>query len=158
VLGALVRRLRVILQVDDSPARVALAFAVGVFVSFSPFLGIHTGMSLTLAFVFRLNRVAILVGTWVNNPWTIAPVYTAGTLLGCVLLGVSPTSLGAIDWKTHGRAFYEVLFEGFRPLLLPFFVGNLIVAAVAGVVTYFVVLHTLRRRRADAAEPPSPAA
>jgi uncharacterized protein (DUF2062 family) len=139
-----------ILQVEDSPARVALAFALGVFVSFSPFLGIHTGLSLALAFVFRLNRVAILVGTWVNNPWTIAPVYTAGTLLGCALLGVSPTSIGAVDWKLHGRAFYEGLVEGFRPLLVPFVVGNLLLAAVAALVTYVVVLRVLQRRRATA--------
>jgi uncharacterized protein (DUF2062 family) len=148
VLGWLVRRLRLLLQVDDSPPRVALAFALGVFVSFSPFLGIHTGLSLTLAFLFRLNRVAILVGTWVNNPWTIAPVYTAGTLLGCAILGVSPASLGAVDWKLHGRAFYEVL--------VPFFVGNLLIAAVAGVVTYFVILRVLRRRRAPSPSGPRP--
>jgi len=150
VLGWLLRRLRVLLQVEDSPRRVALSFAIGVFVSFSPFLGIHTGMSLAIAFVFRLNRVAILIGTWVNNPWTIAPVYTAGTLLGCALLGVSPASLGEIDWALHGRAFYSALLEGFRPLLVPFFVGNTIVAAVAAVVTYLVALRVLARRRASA--------
>ncbi|MFN8092996.1 MAG: DUF2062 domain-containing protein [Vicinamibacteria bacterium] len=150
MLGWLLRRLRVLLQVEDSPRRVALSFAIGVFVSFSPFLGIHTGMSLAIAFVFRLNRVAILIGTWVNNPWTIAPVYTAGTLLGCALLGVSPASLGEIDWALHGRAFYAALLEGFRPLLVPFFVGNTIVAAVAAVVTYLVALRVLARRRASA--------
>lgn len=147
MLARLLRRLRVLLQVEESPARVALAFALGVFVSFSPFLGIHTGLSLALAFVFRLNRVAILIGTWVNNPWTIAPVYTAGTLLGCALLGVSPTSLGAVDWSLHGREFYDALLEGFRPLLVPFLVGNLLLGAAAALVTYVVLLRVLRRRR-----------
>jgi len=156
LLGWLVRRLRVLLQVDDSPAHVALAFAVGVFVSFSPFLGVHTAISLALAFLLRLNRVAILIGTWVNNPWTIAPVYTAGTLLGCALLGVSPASLGAVDWSLHGRAFYEALLDGFRPLLVPFLVGNLLLAAGAGVVTYFVLLRVLRRRRDAAGSEPRP--
>jgi uncharacterized protein (DUF2062 family) len=153
VLGWLLRRLRVLLQVEDSPARVALAFAIGVFVSFSPFLGIHTGLSLGIAFLFRLNRVAILIGTWVNNPWTIAPVYTAGTLLGCALLGVSPATLGDVDWKLHGRAFYEALLEGFRPLLVPFLVGNLIVAAVAALVTYVVARRVLERRQSAPPEP-----
>lgn len=146
MLGWLVRRLRVLLQVDDSPTRVALAFALGVFVSFSPFLGIHTGISLGLAFLFRLNRVAILIGTWVNNPWTIAPVYTAGTLLGCAILGVKTAGLGAVDWSLHGRAFYEALLAGFRPFVVPFLVGNLLLAAAAGVVTYFVLRHVLERR------------
>lgn len=153
MLGWLLRRLRLLLQVEDSPRRVALAFAIGVFVSFSPFLGIHTGLSLGIAFVFRLNRVAILVGTWVNNPWTIAPVYTAGTLLGCALLGVAPSSLGDVDWSLHGREFYAALLEGFRPLLVPFLLGNLIVAAAAGLVTYFVVRRVLEKRRAAAPRP-----
>jgi uncharacterized protein len=153
VLGWLLRRLRLLLQVEGSPRRVALAFAVGVFVSFSPFLGIHTALSLGIAFVFRLNRVAILVGTWVNNPWTIAPVYTAGTLLGCALTGVAPSSLADVDWSLHGREFYAALFEGFRPLLLPFVLGNLLVAAAAALVTYFVVRRVLEKRRAGDPRP-----
>ena len=55
-------------------------------------------------------------GAWVNNPWTVAPMYSAGTLLGCFVLGVSPASLGAIDWALHGRAFYASLVDGLRPL------------------------------------------
>jgi hypothetical protein len=153
VLGWLLRRLRLLLQVEDSPRHVALAFAVGVFVSFSPFLGVHTALSLGIAFVFRLNRVAILVGTWVNNPWTIGPVYTAGTLLGCALLGVAPSSLAGVDFRLHGREFYAALFEGFRPLLLPFLLGNLIVAAAAALATYFVVRRVLEKRRAARPRP-----
>lgn len=147
MLGWLVRRLKVVLQVDDSPERVARSFAAGVAVSFSPFLGIHTLIALGLAFAFRLNRVAVVIGAWVNTPWTLGPVYTAGTLLGCAILGVSPASLGSIDWSLHGRAFYEALLEGFRPLAVPFLVGNLVVAAAAGVLTYFPLLRVLRRRK-----------
>jgi uncharacterized protein (DUF2062 family) len=150
VLGWLLRRLRLLLQVEDSPRHVALAFAVGVFVSFSPFLGVHTALSLGIAFVFRLNRVAILVGTWVNNPWTIGPVYTAGTLLGCALLGVAPSSLAHVDWTLQGREFYAALFAGFRPLLVPFLLGNMLVAAAAAPATYFVVRRVLEKRRAAA--------
>ena len=77
-MSRLRQRLQVLLHVDDSPHRIALAFAVGVWVAFFPILGIHTGMALAIAFAFRLSRVAILLGTWLNNPWTIAPMYTAG--------------------------------------------------------------------------------
>ena len=92
--AALARRLRLLLQVDDQPARVAAAFAIGIFIAFFPVLGIHTGMALAIAFAFRLNKVAILTGAWINNPWTLAPIYTAGTLLGCALLGISPREPG----------------------------------------------------------------
>ncbi len=140
-------RLRLLLQLEGSPDRIALSFEVGIFLAFFPLVGIHTGLALALALAFRLNKVAILTGAWVNNPWTLAPIYTAGTLLGCALLGVSPASLGDVDWSLHGRAFYHSLIEGFRPLLLPFVFGNLVAGALAGLVTYFLLRKVLVRRR-----------
>ena len=59
-------------------------------------------------------------------------MYMAGTALGCALFGVSPESLEAIDWSLHGRAFYEALWEGLRPLVVPFVVGNTVLGVIAG--------------------------
>ena len=137
---------RLVLQVEDSPRRVALAFSVGVFIAFFPLLGTHTAVGLIVAFAFRLNRVAVLAGAWTNNPWTIGPMLTAGTLVGCALLGVSPTTLGAVDWSLSGRAFYDSLAAGFRPLLWPFMVGNLVTGLIAGFAAFFVVRGILRSR------------
>ena len=85
----------VLLRLEDTPGRIALAFGLGIFIAFFPLLGIHTGLALLIAFVFRLSRVAILAGAWTNNPWTIAPMYMAGTLLGCALLDVPSAGLSA---------------------------------------------------------------
>ncbi len=132
---------------EDTPHRVALAFGIGVFIAFFPIIGIHTGMALAIAFLFRLNRVAILSGSFVNNPWTLAPLFMAGTLVGCVLLGVSSSPLGGVDWGLHGVAFYAALVETLRPLLLPFLVGNLVLGVVGGAVSYFLLRAILERRR-----------
>ncbi len=153
MIGWLTRRVRVVLQIEGSPTRIALAFALGVFIAFFPILGIHTGMAIALAVVLRLNKVAILTGAWLNNPWTLAPIYTAGTLVGCALLRVSPASLEEVDWSLHGRAFYVSLLEGFRPLLAPFVVGNLFSGAVVAVVTFLLLRSVLARRGRDAAAP-----
>ena len=61
-----------------APREWPLAFALGVFIAFFPLLGIHTGLAIVIAIAFRLNKAAILVGAWTNNPWTIAPMYTRG--------------------------------------------------------------------------------
>ena len=140
------------LRVDDSPTHVARAFGVGVFLAFFPIFGIHTLMAFGLAHFFRLNRVATLAGTFTNNPWTIAPMYTTGTLLGCGLLGVSPTAVGSIDWSLSGPAFYESAAAGFETLLWPFVAGNLVLGGVAGTAAFFVVRGILESRRARATE------
>jgi uncharacterized protein len=138
---------RVLLHLEDTPTRVALAFGIGVFIAFFPLLGIHTGLALAIAFFFRLSRVAILTGAWINNPWTLAPMYTAGTLAGCALLGVSPEGFADVDWSLHGHAFYEALWETLRPFALPFVVGNLVLGVVSGLLAYLVLRLLLERRR-----------
>ena len=143
---------RLILHVEDTPGRVALAFSIGVFIAFFPVLGTHTAIALALAFVFRLNRVALLAGAWMNNPWTIGPMLTAGTLVGCAVLGVSPKTPGAVNWTLSGQAFFDSVIEGFGPLVWPFVVGNLVVGTAAGAVSFFVVRAVLKSRESGTAQ------
>jgi uncharacterized protein len=145
-MGRLRQLLQALLQVNDTPARIALAFSIGIFVAFSPMLGIHTGLSLLIAFVFKLSRVAILLGTWTNNPWTIAPMYAAGTFLGCLLFGVAPTDFAALDWSNR-----ETLWRALLPYLWPFIVGNTLLGIVAAWASYYPLKAYLERRKAAAA-------
>src|SRR5262249_56833948 len=111
--------LRAVLSVEDRPSRVALAFAIGVFIAFFPLLGIHTGLALAIAFYFRLNRVAILAGAWINNPWTLAPMFMAGTVVGCAIFGVSTDDLPGINSHLHRPALYHAPLHRLRPHLRP---------------------------------------
>ena len=138
---------QILRHVDGSPARVAAAFGIGVFLAFSPLLGLHTALALALALPFRLNKVAILIGAWINNPWTIAPIYSAGTLVGCALLGVAPVIPKGVDWSLKGRAFYSALATSLEPLVWPFVIGNLVLGVVAGLVAFFLLRALLSRRR-----------
>ena len=144
-----------LLQLQDSPHRIALAFGIGVWIAFSPLLGLHTVMALGIAFGFRLSRAALLMGAYVNNPWTIAPLYLAGTALGCALLGVSTGGLESIEWNHHGVTFYRELLAHLRPYLWPYVVGNTILGVLGGVGGYFALRAFLsRRRRAPAGATP----
>jgi len=147
MIGRLGRAGRLLLHVDDTPHRIALAFGLGVWIAFFPILGIHTGMALLIAFGFRLSRAAILLGAYINNPWTIAPLFTAGTLVGCALLGVSPKGLAAIEWSLTGWAFYESLLQTLRPYLWPFVLGNTLLGVAAGAACYGLLRRYLEHRR-----------
>ncbi|MBI3932442.1 MAG: DUF2062 domain-containing protein [Acidobacteria bacterium] len=148
--GRLRRTLDILLHVEDTPHRTALAFGIGVYIAFFPILGIHTGLALAIAFLFRLGRVPILLGAYVNNPWTLAPMYMAGTLLGCFVLSVAPHGLGEVDWHLTGRAFYRTLFATLRPYLWPFVLGNTVLGLLGGIAGYFALRLVLERRCAAA--------
>ena len=50
--------LKQVLHLHESPQRTALAFAIGVFIGFSPAYGLHTLMVFFFAWALRLNLLA----------------------------------------------------------------------------------------------------
>jgi uncharacterized protein (DUF2062 family) len=90
------------------------------------------------------------VGAWVNNPWTMAPLYTGGTLLGCALLRVPTEGLAALDWSLGWKDFLRALLETLRPYLWPFVVGNLILGTLAALLGYLALRAAIETRRRPA--------
>jgi uncharacterized protein (DUF2062 family) len=147
VTRALIRRwTEGLLHIHDSPRRTALAFAVGVFWSFSPFFGMHTVLGLVCAFLFGLNRVAVLLGVYVNLPWIIVPYYTLTTVAGARVLGIGlPADFASrLEQLVAGSVFSQTFLPGLmdlmRPLLWPYHVGALVGAALLAVVAYLLAL------------------
>ena len=142
--------LRRLLTLDDPPERTALAFSVGVFIAFSPFLGLHTIMATVVALVFRFNKVAIYSGTFVNNPFlTLVPIILASYAVGAFLLG-RPLGLPAgglellRDPHLFAADYWRALFEQFGALLLPFALGGMLLSVVCSLAAYPVTLKLLR--------------
>ena len=147
--------LRQVLHLQESPHRTALAFALGVFLTFSPPYGLHMLMAVFCAWAFRLNFVALLAGLCVNTPWTLVAVLGGTLWLGCILLGVPfPT---ALDW---GDTSASAIFSQIKPYLLPFIVGGTVLSVAASLLAYPVAywLITRYRERAggDARKAPLP--
>jgi uncharacterized protein (DUF2062 family) len=141
-----VRKLtRLLLHVEDSHHRTALAFGVGVFIGLSPLIGLHTALGLAIAVFFRLNRVAVLLGVYVNNPWTFWPIYTAGTLLGCLLTGISPHGIWSYDWHAAGGTLIARLLDVASHYGWPFFIGSFVFGFIVAVLSYCAVRWMLER-------------
>ena len=81
-------RLRNTFGAKEPPSRVAAALALGIAISFSPFQGLHTVIALLLAFVLKLNKPDVLLGTIFVNPWTLPIYFPAACWLGSRLTGV----------------------------------------------------------------------
>jgi uncharacterized protein (DUF2062 family) len=139
-----------LLHIEDTPERTALAYAIGIFLGFSPFLILHTLVGLAIAFLFRLNRVAILLGIWSNTPWWIVPYYMFATWIGMWVTGFW------IDWATLKEIFQLGMDQGFTSshfwgritsqwgLLLSFLIGSLILATLLGLVAYPLSLRFIK--------------
>ena len=131
-----------LLHIEDTAERTALAYSIGILLGFSPFLGFHTLAGLAIAFLFNLNRVAVLLGVWSNTPWWIVPYYMMATWIGMWITG------SWIDGKTLKEIFQLGMEQGFSSsdfwsriasqwgLLLSFLIGSLILATLFAMVAY----------------------
>ena len=59
-----------LIRVKDSIDKLAVGFACGSMVSFTPFIGLHFLLAVFFAYLLRGNIVASLIGTFVGNPFT----------------------------------------------------------------------------------------
>lgn len=143
--------LKTLLGLNDTVHRTALAFALGILIGLSPLLGLQTLLGLFIAFAFKLNRAAVLVGTLVNNPWTIPLIYSAEFLLGASLLGSARQTLSGLKW---GSFFSLSAFEQIKSILLPLFVGYIPVGIGIAIGAYFITFRLIfsYRRKASLAE------
>lgn len=142
---SLVRKwLESLLHIHDSPRRTAAAYAVGVFFAFSPVVGLHTALALIVAFVFNLNRVAVILGVYTNLPWFMAPYYTLTTVAAAEVLGVKmPPHIAhqirtVFEMSLLSREFWTALANLLEPLLWPYILGSLAGAAVLGAASFVV--------------------
>ena len=144
---------RRLLALDDPPERTALAFAIGVFIAFSPFLGLHTILATLLAFLFRFNKIAIYTGTFINNPFlTLIPIIIASYAIGAFVLG-RPVQIPAEgiallkDPHLLTRDYYHKLFQESWEIVWPFTVGALVLSVVCSLIAYPVTSWLLRTHR-----------
>jgi uncharacterized protein (DUF2062 family) len=139
-----------LLHIEDTPERTAMAYSLGVFLGFSPFLGFHTLLGVALAFVFRLNRVAVLLGVWSNTPWFVIPFYSFATWIGMGLTGFGidhgvfrELFRSGVNGGFLGSHFWGQLISQWG-LLFSFGVGSLLLSAFLSLTAYPLSLRGIR--------------
>jgi uncharacterized protein len=151
--AAIRRWMETLLHIDDSPKRTAAAYALGVFFGFSPFLGLHTVLALGIAFVFDLNRVAVLLGVYSNLPWIIAPWYAAVTAIAADALNTKlppgfRERIGQLfELSLFRSEFWRELMHLLRPLLWPYVLGSTVGALILAALAYQLALAFVIARR-----------
>lgn len=136
-------RIRELMKLDDPPHKLAFAAAIGVFIAFSPWIGLHVISCLLFAWIFRVSKFVVLTATFVNNPWTMVPIYAFNLWLGVRITG-GETAVPDITWSEMG---FRELFTILKPFLWPFIAGSLAVGVVAGVFSYVFFFWSIIRYR-----------
>lgn len=135
-----------LVTLKSSPRKIALGFALGVFIAHTPTLGLQTVLALSLAALLKVNPVSATLGVYVSNPFSYALCFRVGAWM----VGMSP---GDGLELTGDGFFWAVLALGRTGLTWMWveFVGALIVGTLTAIIAYFAALFaTVRYRSARA--------
>ena len=122
-------------SINADPHVVAMGYALGIFLAATPFVGIKVPIGIFLAFLFKWNKVAALIGIFHINPLTGPVFYGFSFFIGKVVLGVSLT----ID--LHQSFSLQMMVEMFTTNLNVFLcllVGGAVLGIPAAVGAYFI--------------------
>lgn len=127
-------RLRSIMKLDDPPHKLAFAFSLGIFIAFSPWIGLHIISCIFFAWLFRVSKFVVLTASFVNNPWTIVPLYAF-----CIWAGLTMTGAhGSVPDIAWSELTFTNAYGVLQPYLWSFVVGTLVVGAIAAFISYFL--------------------
>jgi uncharacterized protein (DUF2062 family) len=158
-------------RLPDSPHRIALGFACGAFVSFTPFFTLHFFLAALIAWVLRANILASVFGTAVGNPLTFPFISIFSLWLGRVMMGRTHDEESGFEAVSHGfaEAISSILptvksWFGYGPskidglilflddVFLPYLIGGILPGLVCAVICYWLIgpiveAYQIRRRK-----------
>ncbi len=162
----IVKKLVSIIRQKDTPQRIALGAALGVFIGFLPTVGVQMAIVTVLAIALRGNIKAALATTWISNPITFVPMYFGYYKLGLIFFpqraigwerfsGII-TEAADWNWSEIGKSVQRFLDLG-ADILIPMWTGSTILAVILGVATYFftrwaIVKYRTRKARKKASK------
>lgn len=154
-------------RLPDTPHRICVGIAAGTFVSFLPLWGLHFLLAALLAWIFRGNILAALLGTFFGNPITFPIIAVSALELGSWLIGgvgsmKFPLVMAAMGYATSELSSNMVALLTGAPLqwdrtsvflwrvFLPFILGGTILGIPTAIAMYYLCLplvQAYQRRR-----------
>ncbi|MCA8999601.1 MAG: DUF2062 domain-containing protein [Planctomycetaceae bacterium] len=145
---------RAILMLDDTPHSIALGTAIGIFVAFTPTVGVQMVLVMLIAFLtsrlFHFNRVAGLIAVYLSNPFTMVPIYWFNYRLGTMFLKetVSQEEFARLFQYTTFSEWQRSLRAIFFTVGTPLLIGSLLVGLFFGLLSYLVIRRLTERVQA----------
>lgn len=152
-----------VLRLKDDPHKVALGFALGVFVGFTPTIPLQTYMAIGLAFIFRGSAIAAAAAVWISNPLTLWPFYYGDFVVGKLITGsevdfsmaeqfmstVFSKAGGVVDLFRQSDAVWTLLHTTWDAFVL-MMLGGVVLGVPGGFLGYYLmyfIIDSNRRRR-----------
>lgn len=152
-------------RLPDTPERIAIGVAAGVYASFTPLFGLHFILAALLARIMGGNILASLLATFFGNPITFPLIAMGSVELGNWMLGQGGIAHFPQIMASFGMASAELwdnlvaIFTGqphnwqrlnlfFWRVFLPYLIGGIVPGVICSVAMYYLSLPLIRTYQA----------
>ncbi len=144
-----------ILAVEQSPEKLARALTLGLWIAFSPFLGLQTPLIFIIAPLMGLSSFIVFTTVYVvNNPWTMIPIIVLDYYVGYFIVekwlgfNLHAYNPGFMTWVNEKLQRYLSSYLGTAPLCFWCFIcGGLVVSLIVASISYPILRYCCKRIR-----------
>lgn len=130
-----------LIGLNDSPHRIALGVALGVFIAFTPTFGLQILLYVAIASIIGANKVSGIGPLFINNPLTLMPMYYAAWRLGAFIMGAPSAAAPRIAREGE----FALTLGSVAELGIELWIGSVVLGAIAAIPAYFLVLLAIAR-------------
>ena len=127
---------------QGNPHYIAMGMAIGVFVSITPTIPLHTTLAIALALILRGSKSAAAIGVWFCNPLTVPFFYYACYKAGELFFGIS----SPFDMKYN--SIHELLNLGME-VTCAMLAGGVVLGIIPAIAAYFITHRAVSKIRAS---------
>jgi uncharacterized protein (DUF2062 family) len=146
-------------RITATPHQIALGLATGVFMGFSPFVGLHMVVAALICLFSGGSVLAAALGTMVCNPISCPIMLISDYKLGTLFFGhlghlpdLSRLDRGFLEILASPIEFAQLFWSVLGPVFLPLLVGGAVLGLLFAAPSYFLTrrgIETLRARRTE---------
>jgi len=144
-----------LVRLRRSPRAVAGGFALGVFIAFTPTIGLQIIIVIFLGTLLNLNRPAAILAVWITNVATMVPIYTFNYWVGSLIWEGPPVAEVYKTFAAMGAQLVSLDFWDFwdqfqimlglsTSIIIPLLIGSVVIGAICAGLTYLVCMSIIQ--------------
>ncbi|WP_300458221.1 DUF2062 domain-containing protein [Desulfobacula sp.] len=130
------------LKIRGTPREIGLGFALGLFIGFSPSMGLQILLAVFMASLLKWSKITAVIGVQVTNPITAPFIYSGTYFLGSKLIGLEKPLI-----LTRHLTMESLLamIQQAPGIFVAMTIGGILIGLPLAVAGYFVVYRMMNQ-------------